>query len=364
MLPDLLTKVNYDRVAASWDRSKAKAAQSGKTPSYFFAVLRAYRAKTSVGVTLRLIGFAIGFLPTVLFSQLLKFIRDYSDAVHGGTELPPPIHVGLLIAVAMFLSNMTASLLAAASLQTNTEVGLQARAATVALIYAKALKLSPAARQKSTLGEITNHMAVDAEKMIIAANFLPLTITIPFEFSISMYLLYQLLGWSSCTGLVVFAIITPIQAKMGAFLNGFADTRLEYMDERIRLLTEILSNIKIVKLYGWEDAFRAKVDAIRAKELVALKWFATIRALLTIVFSSVTLLMALATFSVYATVGGPNMTPGKITPEVIFVSITLFGMMSKPLGMITHMFSQTIGVLVACRRIQGFLLMEEIDSSV
>ncbi|KAG0007895.1 Canalicular multispecific organic anion transporter 2, partial [Podila clonocystis] len=180
-------------------------------------------------------------------------------------------------------------------------------------------------------------MAVDAEKMIMAANFLPLTITIPFEFSISMYLLYQLLGWSSCTGLVVFAIITPIQGKMGAFMNGFADTRLEYMDERIRLLTEILSNIKIVKLYGWEDAFRTKVDAIRVKELGALKSLATIRALLTIVFSSVTLLMALATFSVYATVGGPNMTPGKITPEVIFVSITLFGMMSKPLGMITHM---------------------------
>ncbi|KAG0310647.1 Multidrug resistance-associated protein 1, partial [Podila horticola] len=141
-------------------------------------------------------------------------------------------------------------------------------------------------------------MAVDAEKMIIAANFMPLIITIPFEFGINMYLLYQLLGWSSCTGLVVFAIIAPIQAKMGAFLNGFADTRLEYMDERIRLLTEILSNIKIVKLYGWEDAFRKKVEAIRTKELVALKWLATIRALLTIVFSSVTLLMALATFSV------------------------------------------------------------------
>ncbi|KAF9299941.1 hypothetical protein BGZ74_008485 [Mortierella antarctica] len=364
MLPDLHTKVNYDRVSASWEKSKAKAVQSGKAPSYLFAVLRAYRAKITVGVSLRLTGFAIGFLPTVLFSQLLKFIRDYSDAVHGGTGLPPPIHVGLLIAAGMFLSNMTASLLAAAALQTTTEVGCQARAATVALIYAKALKLSPAARQKSTLGEITNHMAVDAEKMIIASNFMPLIFSIPFEFGISMYLLYRLLGWSSCTGLVVFAIITPIQAKMGAFLNGFANTRLEYMDERIRLLTEILSNIKIVKLYGWEDAFRTKVEEIRAKELVALKWLATIRALLTIVFSSVTLLMALATFSVYATVGGPNMTPGKITSEVIFVSITLFGMMSKPLGMITHMVSQTIGVLVGCRRIQGFLLMEEIDSSV
>ncbi|KAG0333865.1 hypothetical protein BG000_008834, partial [Podila horticola] len=281
-LPHLHTKVNYDSVGASWERAKVKAAQSGKTPSYFFAVLRAYRAKIAFGMTLRLVGFAIGFLPTVLFSQLLKFIRDYSDAVHGGSKTPPPIHVGLLIAVVMFLSNITASLLAAAALQINAELGQQSRAATVALIYSKALKLSPAARQRSTVGEITNHMAVDAEKMVQASIFMPFIITIPFELGVSMYLLFQLLGWSSCAGVAVFAIIAPIQAKMGAFLNDFSNTRLVYMDERIRLLTEILANIKIVKLYGWEDAFHSKVDAIRAKELVALKWLATIRSVLTI----------------------------------------------------------------------------------
>ncbi|KFH62096.1 hypothetical protein MVEG_11735 [Podila verticillata NRRL 6337] len=363
-LPHLHTKVNYDSVTASWDRAKAKAAQSGKTPSYFFAVLRAYRSKVALGITLRLMGFAVAFLPTMLFGQLLTFIRDYSDAVHGGSKIPPPIHTGLLIAAAMFLSNITASLLAAAALQINAELGQQSCAATVALIYAKALKLSNAARQRNTLGEITNYMAVDAEKMVQASIYMPFIVTIPFELGISMYLLYQLLGWSSFAGVAVIAIIAPIQVKMGAFLNDFSNTRLEYMDERIRLLTEILANIKIVRLYGWEDAFHSKVEAIRAKELVELKGLATIRSVLTIVFSSVTLLMTLATFSVYATVGGPNMTPGRITSEVVFVSITLLGVMSRPLGMITHMFSRTIGILVGCRRIQRFLLMEEIDSSV
>ncbi|KAF9305068.1 Canalicular multispecific organic anion transporter 2, partial [Podila horticola] len=364
MLPDLHTKANYDRVAASWERSKAKAAQSGKAPSYFFAVLRAYRTKTFMNLMLRLVGFGIFFVPTMLFRYLLQFIRDYSDAVHGGTGIPPPIHVGLLIATAMFLANLASSLIVATAFQIGSETGLQARAATVALIYAKALKLSPAARQKSTLGEITNHMAVDAEKMIIAADFMPFIVTVPFELAICLYLLYQQLGWSICAGLVVFAILTPIQAKMGVFLNRYANNRLEFMDSRIRLLTEILSNIKIVKLYGWEDAFRKKVEAIRTKELGALKSLATIRSILTIVYTSVTLVMALATFSIFAVMGGPGMTRGKITAEVIFVSITLFGILSKPLGMITHLFSQTIGIMVACRRIQGFLLMEEIDSSV
>ncbi|KAG0339639.1 hypothetical protein BG004_006726 [Podila humilis] len=151
---------------------------------------------------------------------------------------------------------------------------------------------------------------------------------------------------------------------MGAFLAKFQDLRLELMDSRVRVLSEILSNIKIVKLYGWEDAFRAKVDQLRTNELHALKWLATIRSLLTIVFSSVALLMALATFTLYASVGGPGMTPGKITSEVIFVSITLFGIISKPLGMITHTISQSINITIGCRRIQNFLLLEEVDSTV
>ncbi|KAF9214124.1 hypothetical protein BGZ59_004275, partial [Podila verticillata] len=296
MLPDLHTNANYDRVAASWEKSKAKAAHSGKTPTYFFALLRAYRGKTAVGMVYRLAGFGIFFVPTMLFSSLLQFIRDYSDAVHGGTgKTPPPIQSGLLIATAMFLANLTASLLITNAFQMGSEVGLQARSATVALIYAKALKLSPAARQKSTLGEITNHMAVDAETLIRAADFLPFLITVPFELLICLYL-----------------------SKMAVLLNRHGENRLGFMDSRVRLLTEILSNIKIVKLYGWEDAFRKKVEAIRVNELGALKSLATIRSILTIVYSSVTLVMALFTFSVFAIVGGPNMTPGKITPEVIF----------------------------------------------
>ncbi|KAF9943544.1 Canalicular multispecific organic anion transporter 2, partial [Mortierella alpina] len=111
---------------------------------------------------------------------------------------------------------------------------------------------------------------------------------------------------------------------MASFMNGYQDDQLKWMDSRLRLMTEILTNIKIVKLYNWEQPFRKKIDALRAQEMRALKGLATVRSLLTIVFSSVTLLMALVTFWVYAYFGGPNWTPGKLTSEIVFVSIALF----------------------------------------
>ncbi|KAG0200435.1 hypothetical protein BGX28_006514 [Mortierella sp. GBA30] len=363
-IPDwLLTHINYKRVTAFWERAKARAASKHKPPSFFWTVIHAYARQIAEVLIIRLTAFGLLYVPPLLFGHLLQFIDDYSKAVREGVE-PPALRTGFVIAVLMMTFNITTTFMLCYSFQVMTDIGIEARAATVALIYRKALKLSPSARNKSTLGEITNHMAVDAERWIDGSVYMPLLFTVPFELTVAIYLLYRLLGWSMVAGLIVFAILVPIQTKMGAYMNGYQDEQLKWMDRRLRLMTEILSNIKIVKLYNWEQPFRRKIDALRSEELVALKGLATVRSLLTIVFSSITLLMALCTFSVYAYVGGPNMTPGKLTSEIIFVSITLFGIMNRPLGLVAHMISKTISVNVAMNRIQKFLLLEEIDTTV
>ncbi|KAF9992335.1 Multidrug resistance-associated protein 1, partial [Entomortierella chlamydospora] len=360
---NLMTNVNYERLSAYWDQEKERCAVKNKQPSLLWTALRAYKKEIYNIMLIRLIGYGTVYIPPVLFGQLLRFINDYSEAHREGTELPA-LRIGFVISTLMLIFNIISVFALAISFQMMIDAGIQARAATVALIYRKSLKLSPQARQSCTLGEITNHMAVDSERWIDAVVFFPLMITVPFELAIAIYLLYQLLGWCLFAGLAVFGILVPIQAKAAEFMNGFQQDQLKWMDSRIRLTTELLSNIKIIKLYNWEIPMRKRIDALRAKELKALKGLATIRSILTIVFSSVTLLMALFTFWAYAYYGGPNMTPGKLNSETIFVSITLFGVMNHPLGMIAHMISRTIGTNVGVKRIQKFLLLEEIDTTV
>ncbi|KAG0062704.1 hypothetical protein BGZ89_010458 [Linnemannia elongata] len=360
---DLLTHGSYETVSAAWDREVQKAKAANRQPSLMRSGLWAYWRRIGRFMTIRIFAAAIGFYPTVLFGDLLQFFVDYHDAPKEGRERPT-IAYGLIIATGMLVASLINSVLMAQTFQGLYEVGNQLRAGTVAMIYRKSLRLSPQARQKSTLGEITNHMAVDTEKWITSAFFMPFLILAPFELALGGYLLYKTLGWSLLAGLAVFVVITPIQGKMAGFMSKFEDEKLEKMDARLRVMTEILSNIKIVKLYGWEDAFREKVDEKRGEELHSEKMLATIRSILTIVFSSVTLLMSLATFGVYATYGGPDFTPGKMTSQVVFVGIALFSRLNRPLGMIAHTISQTISVLVGTRRIQGFLVLEEIDSSI
>ncbi|KAF9170116.1 Multidrug resistance-associated protein 1 [Mortierella sp. AD010] len=373
---ELKTHVNYDIVSKTWEgrvarynrrhpntKSGTKNEKSPAGPSLILTVLDSYKWHIFPTMLLRLLSFALMYVPIFLFSYLLKFFTDYGEAIKNGTP-PPAVIDGLLISVGIFLGNVFSALFLSMSSNDCTFMGIEARAALVAMIYRKSLKLSPSARSKSTLGEISNHMAVDAEIWMQAVNQLPLLLTIPLEISISIFLLYRLLGWSLIAGLAVFAIITPFQTKLGKSLFTHQRSKLKVMDSRLRLMTEVLSNIKIVKLQAWENAFRVKLDVFRINELAAERALATVRSFLVIVFTSVNLLIIMATFTVYSNWGGPDFTPGKMTPEVIFVGITLFTMMGRPLGLISLTASHITALRNANGRIQKFLLLEEIDTTV
>jgi len=108
----------------------------------------------------------------------LHFIGEYSNAIRDGRD-PPSQKTGFMIALLMMTFNIATTFVICYTFQLYSDLGLQARAATIALVYRKSLKLSPAARNKSTLGEITNHMAIDAEKWVEASIFMPMLITVP-----------------------------------------------------------------------------------------------------------------------------------------------------------------------------------------
>jgi len=155
--------------------------------------------------------------------------------------------------------------------------------------------------------------------------------------------------------------LTPLQVWRAKHFGEIESKNLAKMDDRIRLTTEVLTSIKVVKLYSWEGAFMEKIFAIREEGLVIARHMGVIYAIMSIVFTSSTLIICLATLSVYATWGGPGFTPGDLTPQKVFVSMTLFAMLRTPIGSMTEATTHTVSLLVACKRLETFLLREEID---
>ncbi|KAF9898732.1 hypothetical protein EC991_010477, partial [Linnemannia zychae] len=373
MPPRVKTQFSYNRISRKWDQHVAKQISKGKKPFLFGVILKSFGLQQwGYVVFLRILASGLIFVAPQLMSTLLDFISSYDPNIMD-LSAPHPSALGIILAFGMFFSTIASSIIDGQFNQRIVVMGIEARTALASMIYRKALKLSPVAKQTETPGEINNHMSVDCERWNHVLPLLPFCFSIPLEVAFATWLLYRQLGWSSFGGIAAIFLTMPIQTWIAKHLAKARDAKLTAMDNRIRLINEVLSSMKIVKLYGWqichssiaiifkESSFRDKIDVYRKVEIAAVHRIGVIFSYMNILFSSITLLMALVSFSLYSTVGGPGFTPGEINSKTIFVSITLFGLINRPIGLISAILEAIVGLYLSSRRIQNYLLAEELS---
>ena len=61
-------------------------------------------------------------------------------------------------------------------------------------------------------------------------------------------------------------------------MEKYQFSQMKKKDERVRIITEILNGIKVIKLYGWELSFIKKINEIREQEMDQLKIFQFLEA--------------------------------------------------------------------------------------
>ncbi|KAF9576680.1 hypothetical protein EC968_005453 [Mortierella alpina] len=330
-----------------------------KTPNLLWVTFKTYYGPFLFITAMQVGKSVVQFASPLLLQQILIHI----DLPDDPNDPKSSREAGIALALCLLLVNMAVSMFLGQLYGRTAETAIVIRSDYISLIYRKALVLSPGARKTSTVGEIANHMSTDAEKLNVNLVFAPVWISLPIEITIASCLLYRLLGWSTFCGLGVIFVISPIQAWAGGIMDNVKEAKMEAQDNRVRLMTEILANIKIIKLYSYIEAFQQKVNTYRNKEMSLLQKSGLIDAFLNIAFSCLPLMMAFVSFTVYALFGGPGLTPGEINSQIIFVSITLFSLINRPLAEMSFVFEATIAIRVAIRRIQAFLLKEEMDGS-
>ncbi|KAG0257232.1 Multidrug resistance-associated protein 1 [Actinomortierella ambigua] len=357
MMPKrLTTKYSHEYLSKRWEAHVAKCQAKGTKPSLLRLILTSYGSHWLPILIYRFAASGLQYASPKLLNSLLDFIQSYRE----DDLAPKPLSLGILLALGLFLCSLVVSFIQAAFFVVTCNFGIEVRTALIAMLYRKSLVLSSAAKQKSTIGEITNHMSVDAERWSLNSMFLPMLISAPFEIGLAIWMLYQQIGWSVFLGLATIIGMIPIQGVLAKFYQRAKTQKLEAMDVRLRLVNEVLSGIKIVKLYGWEDSFRDKIQASRNREIRVLRKLGVTFSIMSIMFSTLPMLVSLVSFAVYATVGGPGFTPGNMSPQVVFVSISLFGLLTRPISMLSHALAETVGLKVATNRINKFLLAEEI----
>ncbi|XP_022092710.1 multidrug resistance-associated protein 1-like [Acanthaster planci] len=337
---------------ADWaDEASATCHMSDVRPnaSLLKAIVRTFGGLFLIGSLLKLVTDVLVFASPELLKQLIRYTEDKSI----------PRWQGYFYAFLIFAAALVQSVLQHQHFHITTTVGMQLRTAIIGAIYRKSLVLSNSARRSATTGEIINLMSVDAQRCMDLCTFINTLWASPLQVIIALYLLWQVLGPVVMAGFAVTLLLIPVNAIIAVNIRKLQALQMEAKDSRIKLMSEILNGIKVLKLYAWENSFRDKVMEIRKRELKVVLKASILGALMTFIWTSAPFFVLLTTFAIYVSVNESNI----LDAEKVFVSVALFNVLRLPLAMLPGTISQVIQASVSVKRIQNFLKSDELDLS-
>ncbi|XP_055546953.1 multidrug resistance-associated protein 1-like [Wyeomyia smithii] len=270
-----------------------------------------------------------------------------------------PFWLGMIITFGLFLTSFLIALFNGQYFRKTFLIGFRIRTGLISAIYRKALRISSLAKKDTTVGEIVNLMAVDAQQFFELIPYLHVLWSAPLVIALCLYLLYEILGPSVFAGLGVMVIMIPITGFVTKKLEGLQVEQMRIKDERVKKMNEILSGVKVLKLYAWEPSFEKDIVNVRAGEIRVLRGMAYYNAIIFFVWTMAPFLVTLASFTVFVLVDENNV----LDPQTAFVSLALFNILNFPMNMFSMMIAFAIQAWVSVKRINKFMNSEEIDPS-
>jgi ABC-type bacteriocin/lantibiotic exporter with double-glycine peptidase domain len=83
---------------------------------------------------------------------------------------------------------------------------------------------------------------------------------VPFIVVVCFGFLYYYLSWAFFAGFGVFVAAFIVNTVIGIYLNKNQKIVMEKKDERMVETNESLNNIKMLKLYSWQELFEQRIQ--------------------------------------------------------------------------------------------------------
>nr|QVT92300.1 ABC transporter [Salvia miltiorrhiza] len=204
-------------------------------------------------------------------------------------------------------------------------IGMRMRSALMVAVYRKQLKLSNLGRQRHSTGEIVNYISVDAYRMGESVMWFHVGWASVVQLFLAIAVISSVVGLGVVPGLVPFVVCGLMNVPFAKLLQKFQTQFMIAQDKRLRSFSEILNNMKIIKLQSWEEHFKSLVGSFRQSEF---KWLSETHALL--------------------------------DAGTVFTVMAALRTMSQPVWFIPEALSCLIQVKVSFERINAFLLEDEL----
>ncbi|XP_069930768.1 ATP-binding cassette sub-family C member 10 isoform X2 [Oryctolagus cuniculus] len=285
---------------------------------------------------LKLVGTMLGFSGPLLLSLLVGFLEE-------GQE---PLSHGLLYALGLAGGAVLGAVLQNQYGYELRKVTLQARGAVLSILYRKALQLGP---RRPPAGEVLNLLGTDSERLLNFAGSFHEAWGLPLQLAITLYLLYQQVGVAFVGGLILALLLVPVNKVIATRIMASNQEMLQHKDARVKLMTELLSGVRVIKFCGWEQALGARVEACRARELGRLRVIKYLDAACVYLWAALPVVISIVIFITYVLMGH------QLTATKVFTALALVRMLILPLNNFPWVINGLLEAKVSLDRIQCFL---------
>ncbi|CAL1528330.1 unnamed protein product, partial [Lymnaea stagnalis] len=312
-------------------------------------LLRLYGLRYIFGFFIKIIGDTLVVIQPIIMRELIKTAENKDN-----------LWIGIFLTILFFLTNLVKNFTHHHSSFISTRIGLEIKSSLMASIFQKSMRMSNESRKRYTSGEIITLMSVDVQKIHEMCRILVRLAGAPIQVVASAVLLYYTIGISILAGLATLFLLLPINSVLASKMRKTQAINMTLKDERVKLTTDVLIGVKVLKFYAWDKAFEEKLHKIRNEELKNLRTLAYYRSGMAVNNWTTPYLVTLATFSTFELIS----EHGHLDPATAFVSLAYFSILRSPLVVITHVVASVVMSAVSLRRINDFLYSDDMSDYV
>ena len=203
---------------------------------------------------------------------------------------------------------------------------------------------------QQTLQSIINYAAVDSKRV---ADFATYSYLIPhalLRLLIACGILLSILGWMSLLGgLLVGAVVGPINSHLAQKYAQSQDDLMKLRDQRTDVVSEAIQGIRQIKFSALEGEWEKKIAEKRQTELQSL-WTSFLYSTgLISIWILGPLMLSAASLTVYTLINGG------LTAPVAFTAMAIFGSLELSLASLPGLLSRVLEAKVSSDRIDKYM---------
>ncbi|KAF5294168.1 hypothetical protein FQR65_LT10879 [Abscondita terminalis] len=238
------------------------------------------------------------------------------------------------------------------------QLSLKAQVACSNLVYRKCLGLNAVSTFEVAAGQAVTLITKDIGSFYFSIHFAQQLCVGGIQTVLMTYIMYREIQEAAIAGILLLILFIPIQVYIGKFISKYRLKTAGKTDQRIKITQEILTAMRIIKLFTWEIFFSKKVDKLRKDEIKILRSLFYVKAIV------LSIGHLTSRFGFYLCVITYVALGYRITAEKAFVTIGCFGALRSvlttfiPLGI-----AQMAELKASLFRITQFLTLEEVSFS-